>query len=545
VALTGPDGDGGSLGEGLRSLGVETVSAPLLRVEPLAGPLDTAGFDLVAFSSARAVDAVAPGIPCIAVGPGTARRARAAGFTVLIEGEGPGAAGLLEAARRSPGGLAGKRVLLPGSDRARPELAEGLAALGALVEAVDAYAVRPRDDLGRAVGELRALAPDAAVVASPSAAECLAGAPGLPPLFAVGPTTAEAMGRLGLPVAGTAARPTPLGIVTAMKEHGMGGFPVARPRRLRRTEAIRAMVRETRLTPDCLVAPMFVTAGKGKREPVPSMPGVERVSVAAAVEDARALWKRGVRSVLLFGIPGSKDAEGTGASDPEGPVCRAIRGIKEALPELVVWADVCLCEYTDHGHCGVLDERGRVRNDESLPLLARAAVAYAKAGADAVAPSDMMDGRVGAIRTALDREGLTDTLLVSYAVKYASAFYGPFRDAAGSTPKSGDRRAYQMDPANAREALREAALDEAEGADVIMVKPALPYLDVIHRVREATNLPVAAYNVSGEYAMVKAAAERGWIDGDRVILETLTSIRRAGADLVVTYHAAEAARLLG
>jgi porphobilinogen synthase len=293
---------------------------------------------------------------------------------------------------------------------------------------------------------------------------------------------------------------------------------------------------------------MFVTRairGSKVREPVPSMPGVERVLPEVAVEDARSLLDLGVRAVILFGIPREKDAEGSGAWDEEGPVCAATRLLKRELPDLQVWADVCLCEYTDHGHCGVLDDRGSVKNDETLPLLSRAAVAYARAGADAVAPSDMMDGRVRAIRTALDHEGLTDTLVVSYAVKYASAFYGPFRDAAASTPRKGDRNAYQMDPANSREALREAALDEAEGADVLMVKPALPCLDVIRAVRERTTLPVAAYNVSGEYAMLKAAAERGWIDGDRAILETLTAIRRAGADLILTYHAAEAARLLG
>jgi porphobilinogen synthase len=249
--------------------------------------------------------------------------------------------------------------------------------------------------------------------------------------------------------------------------------------------------------------------------------------------------------VILFGIPASKDEEGSGASDPSGPVPRAIRLLKRALPAMQVWADVCLCEYTDHGHCGVLDGDGEVDNDRTLPLLATAAVACAAAGADAVAPSDMMDGRVRAIRAALDRAGLAGTAIVSYAVKYASAFYGPFREAAGSAPKRGDRKGYQMDPANAREALREAALDEAEGADILMVKPALPCLDIVRRVRERTNLPVAAYSVSGEYAMLEAASERGWIDGDRAILETLIAIRRAGADLVVTYHAARAARLLG
>lgn len=570
LALTGPDGDGGSLGEGLRALGVETLALPLLVEEPAAGGealggalrAKRAAADCVAFASPRAVDAflrlAGPPGPakacCIAVGPETARRAREAGFEVLAEGEGPGAAGLLAALDALPvgRGLPGSRILLPGSDRARPDLAEGLRARGAAVETVPIYSVRPVADPAAARGRLGAEALDGAVLASPSAAEVLAaaGPPGpLPPLFAIGPTTAASMRRLGLPVAGTAAAATAEGLLLAVKERtmnpaGPAPFPLSRPRRLRRDPALRAMVRETRLDPGCLVAPVFVVPGEGVREPVESMPGVERVSVDEAAKDAAALRALGVPAVILFGIPAAKDPQGSGAWDPEGPVCRAVRVLKAADPALQVWADVCLCEYTSHGHCGVLDGRGAVRNDETLPLLSRAAVACARAGADAVCPSDMMDGRVGAIRAALDHAGLQDTLLVSYAVKYASAFYGPFRDAAGSAPQSGDRKGYQMDPGNAREALREAALDEAEGADVILVKPALAYLDVIHRVRAATNLPVAAYNVSGEYAMVKAAAARGWIDGDRAVMETLLSIRRAGADLVVTYHAAEAARLL-
>ncbi|MHC4923410.1 MAG: porphobilinogen synthase [Planctomycetota bacterium] len=320
--------------------------------------------------------------------------------------------------------------------------------------------------------------------------------------------------------------------------------PYLRPRRLRRTDTIRRMVRETRLTPDDLVAPLFVTVGEGVREPVPSMPGVDRVSVDLLVEDVRAMATDGVPAVILFGIPDTKDPEGRGAADPSGPVPTAIAALRRELPDLSIWADVCLCEYTDHGHCGLLDESGNVLNDASLPFLTDAAAAYADAGADVVAPSDMMDGRVEAIRTGLDVRGHKDTLIVSYAVKYASAYYGPFRDAADSAPQQGDRKAYQMDPANAREALREAMLDEGEGADIVMVKPALPYLDIVRRVREQTTLPVAAYNVSGEYAMVKAAAEKGWIDGERVMLETLTSIKRSGADLIVTYHAAEAAKLL-
>jgi len=276
------------------------------------------------------------------------------------------------------------------------------------------------------------------------------------------------------------------------------------------------------------------------------MPGVDRVSVEVAVEDARALWKLGVRSVLLFGIPESKDPQGSGAWSDEGPVCQAIRQIKKELPDLVVWADVCLCEYTDHGHCGVLNVTGdRVDNDRTLPLLARASVAYAEAGADLIAPSDMMDGRVGAIRRALDQAGRTETPIVAYSAKYASAFYGPFREAAESAPKFGDRRGYQMDPGNAEEALREVALDLEEGADMVMVKPALPYLDVIRRVKERFGVPVAAYNVSGEYAMIKAAAQNGWLDGERAALESLTSIRRAGADVILTYFAKELAPVLG
>jgi porphobilinogen synthase len=572
VALTGPDGDAGSLGEGLRAYGLETASFPLLEAS-LAADLPgverevrsgRGPWDFVGFTSPRAVDALARleeerGIRvtelglCFAVGPETARRAAEKGWSVAAEGPGPGAAALLgeldRLARADP--LRGKRVLLSLSDRARTDLADGLRERGAIVDAVVAYAVKPPEDLPRRVGALLASGVDAAVLASPSAAEALVEGGGAGtdlPLVALGPTTAEAMARLGLPVAATAERPTPLGLWNAMEETAMGtrgpGFPAARPRRLRRTGAIRRMVRETTLEPRMLVAPMFVVPGSGVRQPVPSMPGVERVSPDEAAKDAEALAGLGVGGAILFGIPDRKDAEGSAAWDPEGPVCRALSRMRDRGLDLVLWADVCLCEYTDHGHCGLLDESGAVRNDETLPLLARAAVAYARAGADAVAPSDMMDGRVRAIRGALDREGLADTLLVSYAVKYASGFYGPFRDAAGSAPRSGDRRAYQMDPANAREALREAALDEAEGADVLMVKPALAYLDVIRQVRDATTLPVAAYNVSGEYAMVKAASERGWIDGERVMLETLTAVRRAGADLILTYHAAEAARRL-
>jgi len=325
-------------------------------------------------------------------------------------------------------------------------------------------------------------------------------------------------------------------------------FPVHRPRRLRRTETLRGLVRETRLSPGDFMLPLFAVSGRGVRKPIASMPGVAQLSVDNLVEEARSAWNAGVRSLILFGIPDKKDAEGTAAWDPKGPVCTAFRALKDALPEMICVADVCMCEYTDHGHCGPLerDARGHVAvaNDRTLPLLARAAVAYAEAGADVVAPSDMMDGRVAAIRKGLDEHGLTQIPILSYAVKYASGFYGPFREAAQSAPKEGDRRGYQMDPANVREAVREALLDVDEGADLLMVKPALAYLDVLSAVKRATNLPVAAYNVSGEYAMLKAAAQAGWIDEKRVALEILTAIKRAGADIILTYSAVDAARWL-
>lgn len=325
-------------------------------------------------------------------------------------------------------------------------------------------------------------------------------------------------------------------------------FPIHRPRRLRRSPALRALVRETSLRPGDLVAPLFITHGEGRRRPIGSMPGHAQLSVDLAVAEARELAAMGVGGLLLFGIPEHKDDEGSGAWDPMGPVPRALRALREALPNTVLMADVCLDEYTAHGHCGVLRKRPDgsvdVDNDATVARLSRVALEYARAGADVVAPSDMMDGRVRAIRETLDREGFEETVIMSYAVKYASAYYGPFRDAAECAPRFGDRAGYQMDPGNAREALREALLDVEEGADVVMVKPALPYLDVISRVREAVHLPIAAYNVSGEYAMLHAAAERGWIDLKRAALEALISIKRAGADLIVTYHARDVAGLL-
>ena len=320
-------------------------------------------------------------------------------------------------------------------------------------------------------------------------------------------------------------------------------FPATRLRRMRRTKPLRDLVRETNLSPEHLVQPLFVTAGEGVREPVEAMPGVERLSISETVAEVTELAAAGVRAVLLFGIPASKDEFGTQAYDEEGVIQLAVRALKEAHPEVVVITDVCLCEYTSHGHCGVVRD-GTVDNDLTIELLAKTAISHAMAGADAVAPSDMMDGRIGSVRHQLDEEGFSEVPIVAYSAKYASAFYGPFREAAGSTPEFGDRRGYQMDPANADEAVREAQLDLDEGADVVMVKPALPYLDVIRRVKDATGAPVAAYHVSGEYSMLKAAAANGWIDERAAAMESLVAIRRAGADMVITYYAKDAAQWL-
>jgi porphobilinogen synthase len=316
-----------------------------------------------------------------------------------------------------------------------------------------------------------------------------------------------------------------------------------RPRRLRRNAAIRSIVRETRLSPDNFLYPLFAAPGTGVRREVGSMPGVYQMSVDELVKEAAAAKADGVPGVLLFGLPESKDAVGSGAADPEGPVQMAIRALKRDVPGLLVVTDVCLCEYTSHGHCGIVDGE-EIVNDATVEELARAALSHAAAGADVVAPSDMMDGRVGRIRDTLDAAGFAQVAIMSYAAKYCSAFYGPFREAAESTPAFGDRRSHQMDPANVDEALREVRLDIEEGADIVMVKPAITYLDVISRVKEAFGMPTAAYHVSGEYAMLKAAARNGWIDEPRAMMETLTSIRRAGADIIITYYAREAARAL-
>jgi porphobilinogen synthase len=319
---------------------------------------------------------------------------------------------------------------------------------------------------------------------------------------------------------------------------------IERPRRLRRTEALRGLVRETRLSPEQFVYPLFVTYGRGVKREIEALPGQYHWSADTVSEEAKAIAGLGLPAVLLFGIPEKKDAEGSGAYDPKGVVQQAVRAIKRAAPGLLVITDVCLCEYTAHGHCGVVDESGEVLNDPTLGLIAQTALSHAEAGADIVAPSDMMDGRVARVREALDEAGFEQIPIMAYSAKYASAFYGPFREAAGSAPEFGDRCGYQMDPPNRREALREALLDIEEGADIVMVKPALAYLDVLSDVREATLLPVAAYNVSGEYAMLKAAALRGWIEERRGALEILTAIKRAGADIIITYHARDAATWL-
>jgi len=320
-------------------------------------------------------------------------------------------------------------------------------------------------------------------------------------------------------------------------------FPDYRPRRLRKNEAFRALIRETHLSPAQLIYPLFVMPGKNKREQISSMPGVYRLSVDQLAKEGRECLKLGVNSVILFGLPEKKDPMGSGAHAKDGIIQRAIRELKNSVPELLVFTDVCLCEYTSHGHCGIILEN-QVDNDATLEILARTAVSHAAAGADMVAPSDMMDGRVGEIRAALDEENFDSVPIMSYAVKYASSFYGPFRDAADCAPQEGDRRGYQMDPANALEALREATLDVEEGADILMVKPAVAYLDIISRLRDEFDLPIAAYHVSGEYAMIKAAGANGWIDEKRVMAETLLSIRRAGAEIILTYFAKDMARLL-
>jgi porphobilinogen synthase len=342
---------------------------------------------------------------------------------------------------------------------------------------------------------------------------------------------------------GSGAAPTDVTSVTPVTPRVVGGFPARRMRRLRRSEGLRRLTRETALDPGDFIFPLFVSEVISEPVPIGSMPGQFQWPVGAMARQAEELARLGVGAVLLFGVPEHKDEIGSSAWDERGPVQRAIREMKAAVPELVIVTDVCMCEYTSHGHCGLVRD-GEVQNDETLELLAREALSHVEAGADIVAPSDMMDGRVAALREALDGAGFSGTPIMAYSAKFASVFYGPFREAAESAPQFGDRRSYQMDPANGREALREIALDIQEGAEIVMVKPALPYLDVLARARDQFDLPLAAYNVSGEYAMVKAAAANGWLDERRATLETLTSIKRAGADMIITYHAIEAARWL-
>jgi porphobilinogen synthase len=327
------------------------------------------------------------------------------------------------------------------------------------------------------------------------------------------------------------------------KKIGLPGFPTSRLRRLRRNEAIREMVSETTLHPSDFIYPVFIAEGKNVRNEIKSMPGIYQLSQENAVKECEEALKLGVKSVILFGIPNHKDETGTGAIDPYGVIQNAVRAIKSALPEIVLVTDVCLCEYTSHGHCGVI-ENGKVNNDKTLELLVKEAVSHAESGADIIAPSDMMDGRIAAIRSGLDKKGFTEIPILAYSAKYSSAFYGPFREAAESTPQFGDRKTYQMDYRNADEALREIYLDIKEGADMVIVKPALSYLDIIRRAKDNFNIPIAAYNVSGEYSMIKSAANAGWIDGEKAMMEVLYSIKRAGADMIITYFAKEASKLL-
>lgn len=585
IAVTRALADDDPLVRAITAHGAVARLMPLLTIAPPADPAALqaalrahAGFGLVAFTSANAAAAVAavlaqlgiapadafPAAQVAAVGGATARALQTSGLRVDLCPARADAAGLLEL-------LVGRddldrlRVLLPLGDRARRTLPDGLAARGAAVTEVVAYVTRAaagdaalRLETALLNGEL-----DVVTFASGSAVDALAAALGrermrrclaLAAVVVIGETTAAALRAAGIRVDRLAADATMECLAaTAIEswsargrlfQRGVSmGFPERRMRRLRSSGALRDLVRETRLSPDRLVYPLFVVPGSGIRQEVSSMPGVFRQSVDMLVEDARETRGLGVPAVILFGLPPVKDARGSGADDAAGVVPRAAEALKRACPDLLVIADVCLCEYTDHGHCGIVDGE-RILNDPSLARLASASVAYARAGCDVVAPSDMMDGRVRAIRQALDGACFTDTPILSYAAKYCSGFYGPFRDAADSAPQFGDRRSYQMDPANAREALAEVALDVEEGADMIMVKPAMPYLDIVRQVKDRFDLPVAAYQVSGEYAMLLAAVQNGWLDRDRVMLESLTCIVRAGADFVLTYFAKDAARLL-
>jgi len=574
VVVTRDEPVAGPLARRLEAAGARVLRWPTVAIAPPADPAPLAAalgrlaeFDWLVVTSAHAVEAVAarvatlpPRLRVAAVGDATADAARRAGWRVdRVPAEFHGEA--LVAAFGAAGDARGARVLFPAGDLAAATVPAGLAALGAEVVRVEAYrTARPTLDAAATTAEA-SRGRLVLTFASPSAVDGLAAALG-PAAFdellaaastaVIGPTTAEALRRHGATPDAIAAPSTLEGLVAAAaraaqalsrRSHPMS-FPRQRPRRLRANAAWRAMVAETTLSAADLVYPLFAVPGEGIAKPVASMPGVFQLSIDRLVEEARRAHSLGVPAVILFGIPEHKDPEGSSGYADDGIVPRAIRALKAELPTLLVWADVCLCEYTSHGHCGLLTAEGAVDNDATLPLLARAALAYARAGADAVAPSDMMDGRVAAIRATLDAEGFAELPIVAYAAKYASAYYGPFRDAAQSAPAFGDRRAYQMDPPNAEEALREVALDLEEGADIVMVKPAGPYLDIVRRVKETFRRPTAAYQVSGEYSLIKAAAANGWVDERRMVLESLVGIKRAGADIVLTYFAPEVAAWL-
>lgn len=555
IVITRPRERARRLAERLRSLGAEPIVFPTVRIEPAdPGPLDAAvrsleRYDWIVFTSANGVEAFWTRLVAAekdardlvrrkvaAIGPVTAQALRQRGVEpVLVPDE-----YVAEAILGSLGDVRGLRFLLPRADIAREALAAGLRERGAAVTEVVAYrtvgAGAAPGSLPRRRGHVHQLVHGAALRRLRRGGGSGEGGVHRPchRRHGEGARPDGARGRDGL----HRRRPDP-GPRRSIER--MTSFPVMRLRRLRRTPALRALVRETSLAASDFIYPLFVTAEKSKRKEIASMPGVAQLSVDGVLQkEIEDVVAHGIRAVLLFGIPASKDSQATQSYAASAPVQRAVALIKKAAPDLVVMTDVCLCEYTDHGHCGLI-RNGAVDNDSTLDVLGKVVASHAAAGADVVAPSGMMDGMVGAIRRALDGAGFADTAILSYAVKYASSFYGPFRDAAESPPSFGDRKSHQMDSGNVREALRECALDVQEGADALMVKPGLPYLDVLHAVREAFDLPLASYNVSGEYAMIEAAARNGWIDERPAVLEVLRAFRRAGADLILTYHAKEAA----
>ncbi|HYU62624.1 MAG TPA: porphobilinogen synthase [Verrucomicrobiae bacterium] len=549
VLVTRPAGAGDPLVGELESHGYRVAAVPtvITRALPVEWS-DLSQFDWVVLTSAAGVEAL-PGIPAgprwAAVGEATAKALRARGALVDIVPEEANGAALAEALPDP----AGARVLVVRASKADPDLPDGLRRRGAIVEEVTAYETvegpaESAAQLRRALAE-----PDLAAVvfASGSAVRGFArlgGTTGLPAVT-IGPRTSAVAREAGFEVVAEAAGTSVQELAAAVAEaipKPKTTLP-ARPRRLRTNSAMRALVRETRLDPSQLIAPLFVVSGRGTSRPITSLKGHHRLTPDLALREATRLADLGVGGLLLFGIPDSKDSIGSGAEDPRGPVPETLQMLRaEGLP-LALVADVCLCEYTSHGHCGVLDGE-TVDNDATLPRLAAAAVAYAEAGADIVGPSAMMDGQVRALRAGLDRAGFEDTAILAYASKHASSLYGPFREAAGSTPSFGDRKSYQMDPANARDALREMQLDADEGADILMVKPGITSLDLLARARDRFDLPLAAYQVSGEAAMIEAAAERGWLDRRNAILESITAIVRAGAGIVITYFAADVATWL-